>query len=340
MNLTALNPALQILLAALVLAMCIALWVYIQKERTQKFRFKFGPEYDKAIAKYRDRWHAESKLQKRAERVAKFNIQLNPLASGAHQLNMTRFIVPIVLLSAPGFASAFSEVCDPAAVRGVYGFQLSGDTTISGDVKLAVSLGRIVLDGAGGLSGYSSVNFGGYFLGNPVTGTYEVRTDCSISWSLQDDSGALQHFGGIVSADAKRVQFSQTDGGAAKQGLMVKSADACGELDLHRAYALTVSGSIFPMEAGDTAQTLLLKGLAKVDTNGNLNLIPNGSEHEEVAGTVHVDADCFAQLDLSLPLPHLSAMKFRGILVDSGKEILGIETDPGTAVKIEMAVRD
>jgi hypothetical protein len=163
----------------------------------------------------------------------------------------------------------------------VYGFQLSGDTTISGDVKPAVSVGRIVLDGAGSLSGYSSVNFGGYFLGNPVTGTYEVRTDCSISWSLQDDSGALQHFGGIVGADAKRVQFSQTDAGAAKR-----------------------------------------------------------SEHEEAGGTVHVDADCFAQLDLSLPLPHLSAMKFRGILVDSGKEILGIETDPGTAVKIEMAARD
>src|SRR5690349_14429697 len=124
---------------------------------------------------------------------------------------MMRFIVPIVLLSAPDFAHAFSEICDPAAVQGVYGFQLSDDTTIAGDLKPAVSVGRIVLDGAGSLSGYSSVNFGGYFLGNPVTGTYEARTDCSISWSLQDDSGALQHFKGIVGADAKRVQFSQTD---------------------------------------------------------------------------------------------------------------------------------
>jgi hypothetical protein len=265
---------------------------------------------------------------------------LNPVASAPHPLSMMRLIVPIVLLSAPGFAQSFSEICDPAAVRGVYGFQLSGDTSISGDEKPAVSVGRIVLEGAGSLSGYSSVNFGGYFLGNPVTGSYEVRTDCAISWSLRDDSGALQHFGGIVSADAKRVQFSQTDAGSAKYGLLVRSADACGELDLHRAYALTVSGRTFPMGAGDAPQTLLLKGLARVDTNGNLNLIPNGSEHEEAAGTIHVDADCFAQLDLSLPLPHLSAMKFRGILVDSGKEILGIETDAGTAIKIEMTARD
>jgi hypothetical protein len=75
MNLTALNPAMLILLAGLVLAIGIAVWMYIQKERTQKLRSKFGPEYDKAIAGHRDRGHAESELQKRAERVAKFNIQ-------------------------------------------------------------------------------------------------------------------------------------------------------------------------------------------------------------------------------------------------------------------------
>jgi hypothetical protein len=43
-------------------------------ERTQKLRSKFGPEYDKAIGEHRDRGHAESELQKREKRVAKFNI--------------------------------------------------------------------------------------------------------------------------------------------------------------------------------------------------------------------------------------------------------------------------
>jgi hypothetical protein len=75
MNLTALNPAILILLVGLVLAIGVALWMYIRKERTKNLRSKFGPEYDKAIAEHRDRGHAESELQKRAERVAKFNIQ-------------------------------------------------------------------------------------------------------------------------------------------------------------------------------------------------------------------------------------------------------------------------
>jgi len=78
MNLTSLSPAVLILTACLVLAIGIALWMFISKQRTQKLRSQFGPEYDKAIAAHKDRGHAESDLRQRAERVAKFNIQ--PLA--------------------------------------------------------------------------------------------------------------------------------------------------------------------------------------------------------------------------------------------------------------------
>jgi hypothetical protein len=80
MNLTELNPAILILIALLVLAMGVALWMYIQKQRTQKLRSQFGPEYDRAIGEHKNRGQAESELQKRAERVAKFHIQ--PLPAG------------------------------------------------------------------------------------------------------------------------------------------------------------------------------------------------------------------------------------------------------------------
>jgi hypothetical protein len=75
MNFTALSPAILILVAALALAIGIALWMYIGKQRTQKLRTRFGPEYDKAVGEHRDRGHAESELLKRSERVAKFHIQ-------------------------------------------------------------------------------------------------------------------------------------------------------------------------------------------------------------------------------------------------------------------------
>lgn len=74
MNLTILNPVTLILGVCLVLAIGVAFWMYLQKKRTQKLRSQFGPEYDKAISEHRDRGHAESELQKRATRVAKFHI--------------------------------------------------------------------------------------------------------------------------------------------------------------------------------------------------------------------------------------------------------------------------
>jgi len=59
-----------------VLAIATAVRMYIQKERTQRLRSKFGPRvWDRAIGEYGDRVHAESDLEKRAERVEQFNIR-------------------------------------------------------------------------------------------------------------------------------------------------------------------------------------------------------------------------------------------------------------------------
>jgi hypothetical protein len=74
MNLTNLNPVILILIVGVVLAIGVALWMYMRKKRTEKLRSRFGPEYNKAVGEHRDRGHAESELEKRAKRVAKFDI--------------------------------------------------------------------------------------------------------------------------------------------------------------------------------------------------------------------------------------------------------------------------
>jgi hypothetical protein len=74
MNLTNPDPVLLILSVCLVLAIGVAVWLYVQKRRTQSLRSKFGPEYDRAVGEHRGRGHAESELQQRVKRVAQFNI--------------------------------------------------------------------------------------------------------------------------------------------------------------------------------------------------------------------------------------------------------------------------
>ena len=212
---------------------------------------------------------------------------------------------------------AWADVCDPAKVIGPYAFQLSGTTNISGTEKPATSLGRLVFDGKGILSGTASAMFTGLLLGNPVNGTYEAKYDCSITWKLQDDSGAFQHFSGTVSSDLSRVQFHQTDPGGAERGIMQKTPDPCTTADLRLKYTYSVSGSTIPMEAGGASHTVSAKGsLIAAESN------------------VQVDGDCTLQFDLLLRTPEgdLMPMRMRGFLVNGGKEILAIQTDPGAMV--------
>ena len=79
MTITDLTPATLVVIAVVILAICVLLWMYTRKKRTENLRSKFGPEYDKAIGEHQDRGHAESELEKRAKRVTQFKIHaLNP----------------------------------------------------------------------------------------------------------------------------------------------------------------------------------------------------------------------------------------------------------------------
>jgi hypothetical protein len=224
-----------------------------------------------------------------------------------------------VLLSAS--AARAADVCNPADLVGPYAFQLTGTTDISGTPRPTASLGRITFDGRGNLSGTASATFRGLLLGNPVTGSYETKSDCSVSWMLQDDSGGFQHFSGTLSTDGTRVPFKQTDPGGAQGGIMNKTSDACSAANLLEKYNYTVSGSTTPMQPGEVPHT--------VSATGTLDIAENGS--------FQVDSDCSVRFGWTLPAQDgrdapFSPMTMRGFLVNGGREILAFQTDPGAMV--------
>lgn len=217
-------------------------------------------------------------------------------------------------------AAQAGDVCNPTNLAGPYAFQLSGSTAISGTPKPTASLGRITFDGSGSLSGTVSATFSGVLLGNAVTGAYEAKTDCSVTWKLQDDSGAFQNFSGTLSPDGTRVQFRQTDPGGAQRGIMQKTSDSCSAADLQKRYKFTVSGSTTPMQPGEVPQTISAEGTLDVAENGSFQ----------------VDSDCSVHFVLILPSGPspmtIPPMTMRGFLVNGGKEILAFQTDPGAMV--------
>ena len=220
------------------------------------------------------------------------------------------------------------DVCDASKFAGAYGFQLSGRTTISGTSKPVAAIGRLEFDGHGGITGQSSTGFSGYYLGGPVTGKYEVSADCTLTWSLQDDSGAWQHFQGKLTPDLLAARFDQTDPGAAQNGTMQKVAPNCSVAALAPRYSFALAGSAIPMNPGDVpAHRIDANGTAEPDASGALKLDVAGAGG---SGTIAIDSDCVATLSLNLPSG--TNVSLRGVLVNGGKRIIAVETDPGATV--------
>lgn len=226
-----------------------------------------------------------------------------------------------LLLLLSDLAAHSADVCNPADLAGPYAFQLTGSTEISGTPKPAVSLGRISFDERGSLSGTASATFRGLLLGNPVTGSYEAKPDCSVTWKVRDDSGGFQSFRGTLSSDGASVPFKQTDPGGAQHGIMKKIPGACSTADLRQKYSYAVSGSTTPMLPGQVPHAVSAKGTLDIGRNGSFQ----------------VESDCSVTFGLTLPrldgqVDQPPPMNMRGFLVNGGKEILAFQTDPGAMV--------
>jgi hypothetical protein len=233
---------------------------------------------------------------------------------------------------------AHAAVCDPRAFHGAYGFSLTGTTTIGGPARPVAVVGRVVVDDSGNLSGISSASFTGLVFGNRVTGKVLPQTDCTVTLTLQDDSGNFQHFAGTMSADSGHVAFRQADPGGAQNGILLRTANGCSASSLAGAFKVKASGRTVDPNTGVDSGRVSVRGVVIADGARNLSFDSGPDEPALGAGNYEVADDCFVTLVLELPASeHKTAtMHFRGILVDDGREVLGIQTDPGTVVALRL----
>jgi hypothetical protein len=248
---------------------------------------------------------------------------------------MLRTVILQALMASVLIASLPAQMCTGRTISGQYGMQLSGTATISGTQAPAAVLATLTLSDNGTLSGYASVNFNGLLLGNPVTGTYELRPDCTVLLALQDDSGAFQHFRGKATPEADRIEIRQTDAGTGARGVLKKAADGCTQANMRGAYAFTLSGTATPLTTGGAPQRVSTTGNIRLGADGKLVLIkPVAAE-----GTIEVQSDCTVYFELPALSDAEGPVHLRGVLVNGGSEILAIQTDPGRAVAAVFTAR-
>jgi len=236
---------------------------------------------------------------------------------------------------------AHAAVCDPKAFHGAYGLSLTGTTTIGGPKRPVAVVGRLVLDDSGNLSGISSTSFTGLILGNPARGKYEAHFDCSVAWTLQDDSGNFQHFSGTMSADDGHVAFRQTDPGGAGNGILRRTMDGCSVSSLAGTFTVTASGRTVDVNTAVDSGRVSVRGVLIADGAGNLYFDSGPDEPALGVGSYEVQDDCFVKLVMELPADgnQAASMHFRAIVVDNGREVLGIQTDPGTVVALRLVAK-
>jgi len=83
------NTLLIVILVIAVIAIAAGVWFYFQKNKSQRLKEHFGPEYDRTVERSSSREVAEKELSEREARVSRFKIV--PLAKEESQAYQTRW---------------------------------------------------------------------------------------------------------------------------------------------------------------------------------------------------------------------------------------------------------
>jgi hypothetical protein len=86
-------------------------------------------------------------------------------------------------------------------------------------------VGKLRFDGAGNVVGTTGSSLHGVIVRGSVSGTYNVRSDCSLSVSLTDENGVVSHIFGAFFDDGSQFDFIYSDDGVVFQGTAKQAPD-------------------------------------------------------------------------------------------------------------------
>jgi hypothetical protein len=238
-----------------------------------------------------------------------------------------RIALTIVLAGFALSSAARAATCSNASASGIYG-SLGEGTSPAGQPE--TSLFQFNLDpSTGTITGTDET-------GTSVTGTYQVAPDCTLTGTTT--KGESTHlFSAVVTSNG--MESVSGNPGATNGGFWVaQGSPTCSNAGIEGGFAFAVRGS-FLAGAPFTGPVILIGELefrANASGDGVISGHIAGSENgtilafAEATGSYSVDANCKGTFTIT-PRGG-SALNFSLVIVDSGKEILALETDADTVV--------
>ena len=224
--------------------------------------------------------------------------------------------------------------CTTASINGTYGVI---QTAKNGTGSVGVGDAQITFDGLGHVTGtnpafvsYSSSS--GWTESNSTfTGTYTVAANCTGNVTLVD-SGSSQksHFTFVADNNQTGSQFIRVDAGSVQLGtLIAQGTGTCGLGTTNRIFAAEVNGVV--IGTGPVGYIGRLVFSTKGAVTGNMTLNVNGTiTRANVTGTYAEASDCTGTATVTPT--GFSPLNFTFVVVNSGKELLLVETDTNTVV--------
>jgi hypothetical protein len=249
-----------------------------------------------------------------------------------------RFRIYIAALSVAmivGLGMAHAS-CTTASVTGTYGFLQSAKDSTGG---IALGNGQITFNGLGSVTGtnsafvvYSPSKGWSDSTGSAFTGTYTVASNCTGTVTLIDSgSGSKSHYSFVADNNESGSQFIRIDAnGSVQLGFLVAEGTVtCGLGTTNRIFATELSGVM--IGNGPVGYVGRLVFSTKGTVTGNLTVNVNGTiTKPTVTGTYTEASDCTGTITIT---PNgLGTMNFTFVVVNSGKELLLIETDTNMVV--------
>jgi hypothetical protein len=237
-------------------------------------------------------------------------------------------LVLMMFCSFQAHSQTTSGGCTNSSLNGTYFYLLTGEVT-SGFSPYA-ELGKLVLDGQGGVSGQSKASIGGVLRSSSLPGSYAVMGNCigTMNLSVNSQAGIAFDFQIVAGGHGALIAFASS--GGVLTGRAYRSSGQCGNQSLASTYAYGLAGVVpatyGTVEFSDVGQT-------SFDGRGGLTVasranIGNGPFSVNGTGAYSVASDCGGIAQVTA---QSSVMNYV-IAVVEGRGVLFLETDGGTTV--------
>ncbi len=244
-------------------------------------------------------------------------------------------------------------ICSNATLQGAYNFRAEGSVLATSGLPVALhgpfaSLGTATYDGAGNVTLSAFASFNGVIQPVTVSGSYQVDSDCTFTSQLANgvtfyaaiadrgDTLFVQQTtpGTVVSGTAQRLR--------PVRGERRQEAQHCEHADIARRYGFIATGFgaapyAPPPLSGPQSGTGLVRFDARggfvisalSSTNGVIDAMP-----QQLTGSYTLGRDCLLSMKADVGL------NFTGRVLDGGREVQVVETDPGATVLVRARAID